>query len=406
MQVADKLVGIGTFVSTLVVLEPDLSALDDLIKIAPRETSGSSSSNRFSFQVDWAFARLIELHKAQTPYVIVLDLHDDVVIGDHGTAPTTLDFYQVKTKTTAGAWSEAVLLRRPTIRKPRKGDKKRSLSILGKLYLHKINFPNVAGKLCFVSNARCGLKFDSRVRNDPEIFFAKLITSSRKKIAAQLRDEHDLSTDPDCDQCLRFVVTDLDVDKHDRDVLGDLAQLCGAWWPDGNFPVTTLYRAIGEQLRAASNLEAIPPTVPELLEKKAINSIEVQEILEKLAPVPALTSLWLIAYQALISEQVGPFIIRKLHGGWNRYGVQRRDPSNRSVKKLQQRIQEAIKAVEATDKAKSHLELVNAVAVQVSDVGSGYDEHFLKGAILLEFVENEPIRKLPPADSQSSGEAA
>ena len=69
----------------------------DLTKKKPRETSGASSANRFSYQVNWALSKLIELHKQGKEYLIVLDFHDDVLVADSEAAPTTIDFYQVKT---------------------------------------------------------------------------------------------------------------------------------------------------------------------------------------------------------------------------------------------------------------------------------------------------------------------
>jgi hypothetical protein len=282
--------------------------------------------------------------------------------------------------------------------------KKQLLSILGKLYLHRINFPDNSGTLAFVSNMRCALRFDSRVKNDPEIFFARLITPCRTKIANQLREEHGLDKGPDCNNCLKFVVTDLNVDKHSRDVQGELTQLCGNLWPDGGFPVLNLYRAIAEQLRARSDFERLPSTVSELLSRKAISSSEVQNLFEKLAHVPRLSLLWQPAQHALMHDNVGPLQIRELRHGWNLYGIQRQDPSNLTVKHLQQRIQSELRAIDPNPNLKTHVEIVNLIADKLAGVGKAFDGQYLKGAILLEFFDDQ-TRELSPINTQSSGEA-
>lgn len=381
-----------------------LSILQELIDQKPRETSGSASSNRFSFQVDWAFSRLIELHEANKSFVIILDFHEDVVIGDSDVAPTQLDFFQVKTDTTS-PWTESKLLHRA---KPAKGKKlkKKILSILGKLYLHRVKFPNIPGTLAFVSNMRCDLNFDSRVKNNPEILFAKLITATKRKIAKQLREEHDLANDPDCDDCLKFIVTDLDVRKHERDVVGDLAVLCGKLWPDGSFPVTTLYRAIGEQLRARSNYEQLPDTVDELLRRKAITSVEVSTIFQQVGGMRRLSQLWQNAQQALMNEQVPAIALRRLRSGWNRYGVDRENPSNQIAIRLRMRILDAINVVQNSGPAlQTHAQIVEALASAIDKEKSGFDIEYLKGAILLEWFD-EPVGKLSSTDSKPPGEAA
>lgn len=382
-----------------------MSILDDLVNKKPRETSGSGASNRFSFQVDWAFSKLIELHKAKKPYLIILDLHDDVVIADADTAPTRFDFYQVKTKTTGGPWREAQLLHRP---KPKKGSKPKKgelLSILGKLYLHRLNFPASVGVLAFVSNVRCDLKFDSRVKKEPEIFFAKLITSARNKIAKRLREEHGLDSNPDCNQCLKFVVTELDVEKHDRDVQGDLSVLCGKLWPDGRFPVASLYRAIAEQLRTRSNFERLPGTVEELLAHKAISSAEVQTFFDRIAHEPRLSTLWKNALQVLTNDDVPPLQIRALERGWNRYGIEREHPSNLAVAKLQQKIRKAVRTLGEDPTLKTHMEVVDVIVAKVGKVEKAFEGNYLKGAILLEYFD-ESNWELSPADSEPPGEAA
>jgi hypothetical protein len=333
-----------------------------------------------------------------------MDLHDDVVIGNHSTAPTVLDFYQVKS-TKHATYKRSNLLRRKRIKNRQKGGKKLSLSTLGKLYLHKITFGQAAGKLVFVCNVPCGGLFDSRFKNSKDVPFSKVLTPHRRTILNQLREEHDLADDPDCDTCLRFVVTNLGALTHDRDIQGDVSQFCATIWPDGNFPVNRLYDVLARQLRSASDHEVLPNTVDELLRKKAISSDDLKFILDKLGVPPAIKMLWHSAQNALTAEGVGPVRSRSLRSGWNQYGVQRMDASNRAVGKLRQKIVETINAVEATGGDPGFVKFAQEVAGKLGNVCAAFSEAYVMGAILLELFDDDPTGELPSADPEPTGEA-
>jgi hypothetical protein len=125
-----------------------VSQLDDLVKKKPRDASGSRSANRFSFQVHWALCELLKLHAGGQDYLLVLDLHEDVMVLNSERTPTRIDFNQIKTDDGDG-WTLAALLKR------RSGKTGKSLSILGKLYANRVTFGGVPGLLAFVSNAPC-----------------------------------------------------------------------------------------------------------------------------------------------------------------------------------------------------------------------------------------------------------
>src|ERR1035437_9711941 len=114
------------------------SLLDQLVQVAPREVSGSRSSNRSDYQKSWAFCLLLKLHKTGQHYLVLFDYHDDVVVLDSAANPTAMDFYQVKTKK-CGNWTATLLLKRE------KGANDEPLnSIPGKMYSNKIAFPTTA----------------------------------------------------------------------------------------------------------------------------------------------------------------------------------------------------------------------------------------------------------------------
>lgn len=86
----------------------------------PRDFSGSMAANHVSFQVNWAFCKMVELQKTATDYVIVLDVHEDITVADSKENPTRLDHCQIKTDK-GGLWTEARLLYRTSKKIRRNG---------------------------------------------------------------------------------------------------------------------------------------------------------------------------------------------------------------------------------------------------------------------------------------------
>ena len=74
------------------------TAIQQMIEFPPDDNSGSSSSNRFAYQKNWALYKMLELEQLGRDYMIVMDYHEDVVIIDASIEDNNIDFYQVKTK--------------------------------------------------------------------------------------------------------------------------------------------------------------------------------------------------------------------------------------------------------------------------------------------------------------------
>jgi hypothetical protein len=69
---------------------------DTFLTVTPRENAGARSSDRSDYQKDWALCQLLRLHGSGSDYLIVFDLHDDILIFDSEANPTLISFYQSK----------------------------------------------------------------------------------------------------------------------------------------------------------------------------------------------------------------------------------------------------------------------------------------------------------------------
>ena len=91
-----------------------LSLASDLISVTERENA--ATSDRYDYQTMWGLALLFEQHGSQDDYAIVFEFHDDVALLNSASDPSTVKFYQVKSKATMGGWTLSSLLKREKVK--------------------------------------------------------------------------------------------------------------------------------------------------------------------------------------------------------------------------------------------------------------------------------------------------
>ncbi|ELY4568099.1 DUF4297 domain-containing protein, partial [Cronobacter sakazakii] len=93
---------------------------------AQRETSGATTFGKYNFQYHWALCRIIEKHKSNADYALLIEYHEDVVIADSLFGSSAkFEFFQVKN--TGNSFTVDSLTKRV------KGAEGLKNSILGKL---------------------------------------------------------------------------------------------------------------------------------------------------------------------------------------------------------------------------------------------------------------------------------
>jgi len=169
---------------------------DIFFKIRPRESSGPRTSSKYDYQKHWSLTELLERHLNGSDYLFVFDFHDDLLVFDSEDSPEKVAFYQVKSKDTGKLWKLGELIKGKTS----KNDNAPLLSIFGKLYLNKMNFPNNTLSLNFVSNAKFEIPLankDTSSTSMARICCDELDEDVLAKISAKLVEEHALQDDPE-----------------------------------------------------------------------------------------------------------------------------------------------------------------------------------------------------------------
>jgi hypothetical protein len=252
---------------------------DRLAQIAPRDVSGSRSSDRFVYQQTWALCRLLLLHQGDDDYVMTFDHHEDVTILDSEVDPTSISGFQVKTADSN--WTINSLLKR----KAGKGEQQSPLSsILGKLYDLKIKFPSEVDLLAFVSNTSVNVRLKptgKKVTDQKQTKFDALDERDQKQIANALKVETNLQSDPILSEVLEFVRSDLPLEGHDTYGRGRLAEFLNALFPNKKFQVHVLFGALLSEVAARNNNQDPIETFADIIKHKSLSRGRFSEILDQ-----------------------------------------------------------------------------------------------------------------------------
>lgn len=189
------------------------SLLDDLVGKPQRETAGSSAASRFDYQKNWAFCEMLRRHMENADYLVAFEFHDDVVFLEPSANPTSADFAQVKTSSSATPRKIIDLFTRKTLK-----DKSKANSILGKMCL---NFGGVCSgheiRILLVSNV--AFEFADR-----DICAKDIEKTYRTKIKDKLLAEIPSLTDDQFDR-LHFMVSGVSIDKMQTYLNGQAMEL-------------------------------------------------------------------------------------------------------------------------------------------------------------------------------------
>lgn len=261
-------------------LKNEMTVIKEYIEnIRPRESSGSTASNRFDFQKNWAICKILELHQKPDDYLLTLEHYDDIIVFDSSTDPKKISFYQVKTG--QKNWTLNSLVAR---KKGKKGDLN---SHLGKLYDHIEKFGDVVESLNFVTNSKIKGKLRNKTKCEDvtEFSCADLNKEDLNKIISELKKEHSLNALKEFEQITFFKMGELSIEKHTELTKALLADFLDKNIPHVRYQIAPLYKSIFDEIKMKSNVEKIIPNFEELKVKKSVSRNNFNSYLNELKKV-------------------------------------------------------------------------------------------------------------------------
>ncbi|MDP1422117.1 DUF4297 domain-containing protein [Peribacillus simplex] len=363
-----------------------MTIMDKLVSVRPPENSGSRSSNRFTYQKDWALMKALELYEEQSDFLLVLDYHDDILILDSEYTPEKASFYQIKTRTN-GSWTL------PSLLKQDKGEQKLLNSKLGKLYNNKLNFPENTLSLNFVSNTTYNIKLgNNKNAKDSGLSIISLnhiCSKEKEKVLTAIKKEF---AKEDCNEIFNItnlIVTPLSLGDHKSHALGIV----------NNFLIKNdyekvntdlFYKALYGEIDIKNDYEYSLQTVTELLEKKSVGGSTITKILKRLVPSTLYDEFWKEVKDELYNSNLYSLsILNKYNYAWKKCHLDKMKSNHILLDKL---IFTIIPLVQARmETCKTYVELMEQTYSDYQKISQSFpeeifDEYYVKSLALMEYL--------------------
>ena len=272
-----------------------MNAFDSIVTRKPRENAGSMAANRFEYQLDWGLNKLLLLEESGQPYTVIFDYQDDILVLDSDESPNYIDFYQVKTNTSASGWQKNQLIQ---ISKKKNKSKSDDLTLfdeeddveadekyskIAKLLIHSLDFPKEAREFFFVTNANLGSSLikGGKLIRATDLSFADLVEKAKDEIKKRIKEELP-NIEDDVFEHLHFIKNQMGVNDHGRTIIGCLNEFLEKHYPKAKVGVRPVYETLIGEIRKRNNYETIPKTVEELIGKKAFTKKQFHQFLKGL----------------------------------------------------------------------------------------------------------------------------
>ncbi len=246
---------------------------DNPLAAAQREFAGASTFGKYNFQFHWALCEVIEKHKNNKEYALLIEYHEDIVIADSLDAKLAkFEFYQVKNQ--GATFTSAALTKR------KKGtNKELKNSVLGKLLSSCINteYEDRITKIGLVSSSGFNFKVDKDLKLDvlkvgdiAEIDLAKLTENINAELGIDVLPEH-----------LQFIVPEIQLKNQEDYVLSQFARLVESLFPGALCNPVNIYRSVVDEMGRIGRIEYDYKDWVRLIAKKSLTSTEVHKVLSQ-----------------------------------------------------------------------------------------------------------------------------
>lgn len=375
----------GLFIALLSVANTNMALKDDLLTVLPKEESGSKTSRKYDFQKNLSLYLMIEYYGRRDDFVFLFDFHDDLAVVDSEKAPNHIEFYQIKSKD-KGNW---------TINRLSKAKKNQKHSIIGKLYLNKINFEKHATQLIFISNANfnIGKLNDGRQTTDLKKIRAKdLQKVNISTFNNRIKKEHKLKSDPRFEDLTRFEVTKLSNEDSQTHCIGAINILVNKINPNNKVNSGLAYKQIINEVKRKTNTTVSDTSIvdlSELFESKGISKSTFLDFLNEAGLYSNINDDWNDIQLSLRQSTLGYGELQKFKAGWRSLNLIYIGESHNSlfqdtIEKVRTLLNEEYRNGKISDTMNLKSVVENCYAkIKIKE----YDEYFIKCLIIKCFHE-------------------
>jgi len=275
---------------------------------------------------------------------------------------------------------------------------------LGKLYGHRITFPNVQAELHFVSNAYVSYQVAAGGASDLESVCVSLLSAEQAtSIVEKLKEEHGLASDPDVSG-MHFVYTPLSVAEHSEHAKGRLASFLESLNPGRKHAIGAAYKTLAAEIRRRATREGQVIDFASLSSGKGITRKQFDGLLQLCgAGAKSFEEQWHLVEAALLRENVSFVDLRQIQDAWTRYEFERMDPDNALVQRLREDARGAATvALSAAARDATLSELASVARAALKYNHPGLSAATLRAAILMELSDESPLQAIDPEPKEEA----
>ena len=249
----------------------DLSMESNILGHAQRETSGATTFGKYNFQYHWALCRIIEKHKSNADYALLIEYHEDVVIADSLFGSSAkFEFFQVKN--TGNSFTVDSLTKRV------KGAEGLKNSILGKLLSSCIGteYETRITEIGLVSAS--GFSFDqkdNKLKLDI-ITSGDLSVDCLSGLTGKLKSELGIDIFP---ENLKFIIPKIKLENQEEFVIARFAELVNEIFPNSHCNAVNIYRAIIDEIHRKGQNTYDFTMWEKMVEDKSLTSHTVKDVI-------------------------------------------------------------------------------------------------------------------------------
>ncbi|HFT2065983.1 TPA: DUF4297 domain-containing protein [Enterobacter hormaechei] len=238
---------------------------------AQRETSGATTFGKYNFQYHWALCRVIEKHKSNADYALLIEYHEDVVIADSLFGSSAkFEFFQVKN--TGNSFTVDSLTKRV------KGAEGLKNSILGKLLSSCIGteYETRITEIGLVSSS--GFSFDqkdNKLKLDI-ITSGDLSVDCLSGLTGKLKSELGIDIFP---ENLKFIIPKIKLENQEEFVIARFAELVNEIFPNSHCNAVNIYRAIIDEIHRKGQNTYDFTMWEKMVEDKSLTSHTVKDVI-------------------------------------------------------------------------------------------------------------------------------
>ena len=236
-------------------------AIRQIIELKPDDNSGSTISNRYGYQKNWAMMKMLELERKGRDYMIVFDYHEDIMVIDSLADDPQIDFFQVKSLR-GDYWL---------------------LSILAKLLKHSVDFTRTRD-FYFVTNSFFNTSQYAKGEDyvPSKVPFSKFHENIRMKTMEKVRQEiKDLKEG--VWEHLYVSQEQLSVNDYKSELLQEIQTFIDEKIPLGEIKRETMYDALYGEIEGKQNYDDLITDENVLTTRKSIRHEEFANFIKQLS---------------------------------------------------------------------------------------------------------------------------